>query len=76
MPDVYRGHAEALVANGDAVGSHAYLRRTYDTLMRFAAQIRDPAVKEVFLAYPLNAGLVGAWKHCSPLESATLDRAV
>lgn len=66
MPDVYLMHAEALAANGNAIAAQDYLQRAYDTLMRFAAQIHDPSVTQVFLAYPANVHLVATWKRGLP----------
>lgn len=60
MPDVLLVHAEALAANGDSASATVYLRRAYDTLMQFAAQIDSPTVKQEFLAYPPNAAVIAA----------------
>jgi hypothetical protein len=72
MPDVFMGHAEALAANGDLPQAHAYVQRAYATLMRFAAQIGDPAVRQIFFDYPTNARLVVAWERGWPLQDRQL----
>jgi tetratricopeptide (TPR) repeat protein len=68
MPDILLGHAEALAANGDLCESRAYVQRAHATLMLFAAQIRDPAVRRVFFEHPTNAHLVAVWESGWPLK--------
>jgi DNA-binding SARP family transcriptional activator len=68
MPDILLGHAEALAANGDLAESHAYVQRAHTTLIRFAAQIRDPMVRQTFFEHPTNAHLVGTWERGWPLR--------
>jgi tetratricopeptide (TPR) repeat protein len=60
MPDVFVAHAEALIACGDEPAAPAYLERAYATLMQFAAQISDPAVRDGLLAHPPYARVITA----------------
>jgi tetratricopeptide (TPR) repeat protein len=74
MPDVFMGHAEALAASGDLPDAYASVQRAYTTLMRFAAQIGDPTVRQVFLDHPPYARLVAAWERGWPLQDRQLGR--
>lgn len=69
MPDVFMGHADALAANNDGTHAKAYLQRARDTLVQFAAQIHDSSVRDIYLAYPVNARILAAWEtsHIPPL---------
>jgi predicted ATPase/DNA-binding SARP family transcriptional activator len=72
MQDVFMGHAETLAANGDLPDAQAYVQRAYATLMRFAAQIGDPTVRQIFFDHPTNARLIVAWERGWPLQGRQL----
>jgi hypothetical protein len=62
MPDLFLCHAETLSASGDHAEAEVYIRRAYETLLQFAAQINDPQVKERFLAHPISTRVLSSWR--------------
>jgi hypothetical protein len=62
MPDLFLCHAETLTASGDHAEAEVYIRRAYETLLQFAAQINDPQVKERFLAHPISTRVLSSWR--------------
>jgi hypothetical protein len=68
LPVIFSLHAETLAAADDSLESWRYAKLAYDSLMRFAGQMADPAVREIFLSIPFNARIIAAGTAAEPVR--------